>query len=188
VTGPAGRPLLLELDRQSLDRYRGQVAPWLLTVASLQSAFRRLVGATVPLVEDPLVREWLAGVEVSARKHEAAVDELYRAFDIRRTPPPLVRTLAGALLAGARGLVGQVQGRLSGASGTAWRNLRELQLSNLDSLSAFAVAQQFGLAHGRPRVVEIAFPIVHQKSEQQLLLQELFLEFATDAVLVPSDI
>jgi hypothetical protein len=37
-------------------------------------------------------------------------------------------------------------------------------------------------------VVEIAFPVISKKSEQQLLLQELFLEFATDAVLTPGDV
>ena len=182
------RPLLIELNECSLERYRRQVAPWLLTLSSLQTAFRKLVGATVSMVEDPLVRDWLSGVERAAHEHETAVGELYRAFDIPRTPPPLLPTLAGAVMSGARELVGQVEGRLSGASGAAWRNLRQVQLSNLDSMSAFAVAQQFGLAHGRPQVVEIAFPIMHQKSEQQLLLQELFLEFATDAVLGGSDI
>jgi hypothetical protein len=55
-------------------------------------------------------------------------------------------------------------------------------------MSAFGVAQQFGIALGRPQVVEITFPVISKKSEQQLLLQELFLEFATDAVFTPGDI
>jgi hypothetical protein len=180
-------PLLLELDERTLAAQRAKVTPWLVTVGAVQSGFRRLLAGTVPLVQDPLVREWLSGMETSAREHEAAVDELFAAFDLQRPVPHLVSTVAGAVLGTARALAGQVQGLAAGASGAvsgaAWRNLRQLQLSNLDSMSAFAVAQQFGLALGRPRVVEIAFPVVEKKSEQHLLLQELFLEFAGDAVL-----
>jgi hypothetical protein len=182
-------PLLLELDDASLERSRRSIAPWLVTTATLQTTFRRLAADTVPLITDPLVREWLTGVERLAREHEAAVARFYPAFGLERTLPPLLPALAGAVVAGARGLVGQVQGRIAGAGGAAaWRNLRQLQLSGLDSMSAFGVVQQFGIALGRPRVVEIAFPIISKKSEHVLLLQELFLEFATDAVLTPGDI
>jgi hypothetical protein len=185
---PGRRPLLVELDGASVERSRSAVAPWLRATATLQSGFRALAGATVPLVTDPLVRDWLTGVEREAREHERAVDALYDAFSLQRTTPALLPTLAGAALATARGLLGQVQGLLAGAHGGAWRNLRQLQLSNLDSMSAFGVVQQFGLGLGIPRVVEIAFPVISMKSEQQLLLQELFLEFATDAVLTPGDV
>jgi hypothetical protein len=180
-------PLLLELDARTLAAQREKVTPWLMTVGTLQSGFRRLLAGTVPLVQDPLVREWLSGVERTAREHEAAVDDLFAAFELRRPVPHVATTVAGAVLGAVRGLAGQVQGLAAGASGAvsggAWRNLRQLQLSNLDSMSGFAVAQQFGLALGRPRVVEITFPVVQKKSEQHLLLQELFLEFAGDAVL-----
>jgi hypothetical protein len=188
-TGRRGGALVLELDETSLERSRRSIAPWLLTTSSLQGTFRKLAGRTTGQVNDPLVRDWLTGVERLARQHEEAVAELYTAFDISRTPPSLLPSLAGTVLAGSRGLVGQVQGLLAGARGAAaWRSLRQLQLSNLDSMSAFGVLQQFGIALGRPQVVEIAFPIIRKKSEQQLLLQELFLEFATDAVLTTSDI
>jgi hypothetical protein len=187
--GRRGGALVLELDESSLERSRRSVAPWLLTTSTLQAGFRKLAGRTTGQVTDPLVRDWLTGVERLARQHEEAVAELYAAFEVPRTPPSLLPTLAGTVVAGTRGLVGQVQGVLAGARGAAaWRSLRQLQLSNLDSMSAFGVVQQFGIALGRPRVVEITFPIVTKKSEQQLLLHELFLEFATDAVLTTSDI
>jgi hypothetical protein len=186
--GAAGRaPLMVELDEETMAAQRGKVTPWLVTVGTLQSGFRRLLAGTVPLVRDPLVRDWLGGMERSAEQHEAAVDELFAAFELRRPVPHLATTVAGAALGTARAVAGQLQGLAGGASGVvsgaAWRNLRQLQLSNLDSMSAFAVAQQLGLALGRPRVVEIAFPVVQKKSEQHLVLQELFLEFASDAVL-----
>jgi hypothetical protein len=77
---------------------------------------------------------------------------------------------------------------LAGGSGPAWRDLRHLTLSNLDSMSAFAVAEQLGLALGRPRAVDVAFRVVSEKSAHQLLLREVFLEFAADAVLHRRDV
>jgi hypothetical protein len=75
-----------------------------------------------------------------------------------------------------------------GGSGAAWHDLRQLTLSNLDSMSAFAVAEQLGLALGRPRAVDVAFRVVSEKSAHQLLLREVFLEFAADAVLHRRDV
>ncbi len=185
-------PLLLELDEWTLAAQRAKVTPWLVTVGAVQSGFRRLLAGTVPLFKDPLVREWLSGMEASAREHEAAVDELFAAFDLQRPVPHLVSAVAGAVLGTARALAGQVQGLAAGASGAvsgaAWRNLRQLQLSNLDSMSAFAVAEQLGLALGRPRAVDVAFRVVAEKSAHQLLLREVFLEFAADAVLHRRDV
>ena len=60
--------------------------------------------------------------------------------------------------------------------------------TNLDSMSAFAVAEQLGLALGRPRAVDVAFRVVSEKSAHQLLLREVFLEFAADAVLHRRDV
>jgi hypothetical protein len=185
--GTAGA-LLVGLDERELRRSRIGVAPWLATVATLQTGYRTLLADTVPLIGDPLVRDWLAGLERTARDHEAAVDDLYAAFELPRPVPRALTAVVGAVLGRAREVAGQIQGLVAGGAGTAWRNLRELQLTNLDSMSAFAVAQQFGLAQGRPRVVDIAFPIVAHKSEQQLLLQELFLEYATDSVLRRGDV
>ena len=81
-----------------------------------------------------------------------------------------------------------MQGLPAGGSRPAWRDLRQLTLSNLDSMSAFAVAEQLGLALGRPRVVDLAFRVVSEKSAHQLLLREVFLEFAADAVLYRRDV
>lgn len=182
------RALLVDLDATELARRRRRVGPWLANVATVQGSYRRLLVGTTRLVRDPLVREWLTGMADTARRHEEAVRDLYEAFDVQPPVPSAVVTVTGTVLGAARAVSGQVQGLLSGGSGAAWRNLRQLQLTNLDAMSGFAAAQQFGLAEGRPRVVEIAFPVVTEKSQQQLLLQELFLEFAADAVLGGSDV
>ena len=182
------RPLLVELDEATIGTQLERVGTWLRTVQTLQTSYRRLLGDTLPMVEDPLVRGWLTDLHGHARRHEAEVGRLYAAFDLSPGPSHALTALAGAVVGLGRELVGQVQGRLSGATGSAWRNLRQLTLSNLDSMSAFAVAEQFGLALGRPGAVDIAFRVVSEKSEHQLLLREVFLEFATDAVLYRGDV
>jgi hypothetical protein len=188
VADPGRGPALVGLAEPQLRRADRGVAWWLATVATVQTAYRSLLGDTVPMVGDPLARDWLAGMEESAREHERAVDDLFTEFRAPRPAPPVALRLAGALLGRAREVAGQLQGLLAGGAGPAWRNLRELQLANLDSMSAFSVVQQFGLAQGRPRVVEVAFPVIAKKSEQQLLLQELYLEYATDSVLRRGDV
>jgi hypothetical protein len=177
------RPLLVELDAATLAAQRERMATWLATVATLQSGYRELLGQTVAMVGDPLVHNWLSELQDAARRHEGAVDQLAAALEVRPAAPHRLTVLVGTAMGLGRELVGQVQGRLSGASGPAWRNLRQLTLANLDSMSAFAVAEQFGLALGRPRAVDITFQVVSEKNEHQLLLREIFLEFAADAVL-----
>jgi len=56
-------------------------------------------------------------------------------------------------------------------------------LSNLDAISGFGVAEQLGLALGRPAAVDLARTVVEEKTAHQLLLREVFLELAPDAVL-----
>jgi hypothetical protein len=179
------KPRFTALEGATLDQQRGRVMPWLTTVATLQTAFRRLLGDTVPLVDDPLVTDWLSGMYRTAREHEDAVADLFAAFDLTPAAPGMAGLL-GTALGRAREIAGQVQGVLAGGRrGAAWRNLRQLQLTNLDALSGFAVVESLGLALGRPRVVEISFAVQGQKTQDQLLLRELFLEFAADAILRP---
>lgn len=176
-------PRFLELADTSVAEQRTRVAPWLSTVQTLQAAFCRLVADTVPLVDDPVVADLLSGVHRAAREHEDVAAELFAVFELS-PPAPGVTGLAGAVLGRAREVAGQVQGVLAGGRhSAAWRNLRQLQLSNLDALSGFAVVESLGLALGRPRAVELSFAVQGRKTEDQLLLRELFLEFATDAVL-----
>ena len=181
-------PLLVELDEATLAAQRQRAATWLVTLASLQTGYRQLLGRTVPLVGDPQVRTWLTELHDAARRHESAVDEIAAGLDVRPAAPRTLTALTGAVLGLGRELAGQVQGLLAGGSGPAWRDLRQLTLSNLDSMSAFAVAEQLGLALGRPRAVDVAFRVVSEKSAHPLLPREVFLEFAADAVLHRRDV
>ncbi len=182
-------PPTVQFDADDLDRQRERVGPWLSTVATLQTEFRKLLGDTVPLVSDPLATGWLSGMHETARKHETAVGDLFTAFEVTPVTTSPITTVAGAVLGRTRELLGTVQGIIAGAPrGGAWRNLRQLQLTNLDAMSGFAVAESFALALARPRAVQIAYEVQGQKMQDQLLLRELFLEFATDAVLYRGDL
>ncbi len=60
-------------------------------------------------------------------------------------------------------------------------------MTNLDAISGFAVTEQLGLALGNPAVTDITVPILTEKSEHQLQLQELLLEMAANAILYQRD-
>lgn len=185
----SSRPLLVDLDpgtwQQTLDR----VEPWLATTAALQATFRRLTDDVAGRVDEPHIRSYLEDVAAAARRHEAVVGELYEAFGC--SPHPAARgpvpAAVGAALGAGRMLAAQVVGRVAGAHGGAWRGMRELMRSNLDAVSGFAVTEQLGLALGIPRVVDLVFPVLHEKQAHQLLLQEYLLEMASSSILYQRD-
>lgn len=51
----------------------------------------------------------------------------------------------------------------------------------------FAVTEQLGLALGNPTVTDIIVPILTEKSDHHLQLQELLLEMAAKAILYHRD-
>ncbi|MGC9665316.1 hypothetical protein ACNTMW_02035 [Planosporangium sp. 12N6] len=185
------RPLLVEVDEATIAAHLDRVTPWLVTTRALQSAYRKALEDTADEVGEPHIRGWLREIAGPAREHEAAVDDLYRAFGHQPPAPDLVGragSLVSSVLGTARELVGEVQGRVAGARGRAWRQMRMLLLANLDATSGFAVAEQLGIALGRPAVVDIAFPIVADKTRHQLLIRECFLEMAANAILYQRDV
>lgn len=50
-------------------------------------------------------------------------------------------------------------------------------------MSAFAVAEQLGLALGIPEILDITFDVVSEKSTDQLLLQECASEICSKSIL-----
>jgi len=180
-------PLLLEIAPPTWPGVIRRVEPWLATVSTLQATYREMLEDTVPDVDEPHLRTYLEDLLAVARDHEAQIDDLYRAFGLEHGGSGAVK-VAATLVAKTRQAVGHVEGLAGGAKGSAWRKLRELLLSNLDAISGFAVAEQLGLALGNPGVVAVAFPIVEQKTEHQLLLREIFLEMAANAILYERDV
>jgi hypothetical protein len=180
-------PLLVEIAPPTWTGVIKRAEPWLATVTMLQTTYREMLEDTVPDVDEPHLRAYLEDLLAAARDHEAQIDDLYREFGFERGGSGAVKA-AATLVAKTRQAVGHVEGLAGGAKGSAWRKLRELLLSNLDAISGFAVAEQLGLALGNPGVVAVAFPIVEQKTEHQLLLREIFLEMAANAILYERDV
>jgi hypothetical protein len=183
----AMQPQLVELDGGTWGQWLERVEPWLATTATLQGTFRKLLEDTVEDVTEPHWHAYLEEILKSARDHEAKIDDLYQAFDRERSGPGRLGSAAATLVAKGREAVGHAEGLAAGARGGSWRKLRELLLSNLDAISGFAVTEQLGLALGNPAVTDITVPIVTEKSEHQLQLQEMLLEMAANAILYQRD-
>ena len=178
----AEKVVLLEVGGDTWQESLRRVRPWLTATATLQSTFRRLSFGVAGRVDEPHIRTYLGEVAEVAGRHEALVDEVCSAFGVPSVPRPAVNG-AAAVASSGRYAAGQLVGRLSGAHGPGWRGLRVLLRSNLDAISGFAVTEQLGLALGNPRVVDLVFPVLKEKKEHQLLLQEYLLEMASNAVL-----
>jgi hypothetical protein len=176
-------PLVVDADAATIDAHLDRAAHWLTTTAALQSAYQNRLHATVELIDEPRIRAWLTELDQAAHRHEEVVDQLYGTFDRTRPTPGSLRTVGGTAIGLARGVLGHVQGFAAGASARVWRNLRITLLANLDAISGFGVAEQLGLALGRPAAVDLARPVVAEKTAHQLLLREVFLELAPDVLL-----
>jgi hypothetical protein len=135
-------------------------------------------------VHEPHIKAYLGDIAAAAEAHERKAEELYAV--IGRKPAPM-RKAGGVVMAKAEEVLATVQGIAGGAVG-GWRDLRQLVVANLDSMAAFAIAEQLGLALGLPEVPAITFSIVNEKSTQHLLLQEYMLEMASKAILYKAEI
>jgi hypothetical protein len=182
------RPLVVELDRATWDEWHGRVRPWLATTATLQQAFCKLLADTVDDVTESHWHDYLANMLASAREHEGRIADLHEAFGVEPAAHGAVRDAASMLTGKTRQALGHIEGLAAGARGGAWRQLRELLLSNLDAIGAYGVTEQLGLALARPAVTNITVPILTAKGEHQLQLQECFLEMAANAILYRKDV
>jgi len=176
---PGAGPILLELDEPTWKDFLDGFESWLDNLVTVEASFRQLAEDTVEKITEPHIKEYLAEIVETAKRHEQAVDDLYRVIG---RDPAKARTLAGTLMGKARQALGDVLGLLGGAAGN-WRDLHQLLLANTNSLGAWAIAEQLGLALGMPEVVDIVFPIVREKSTQHLLIQEYVLEMAPVSIL-----
>lgn len=76
---------------------------------------------------------------------------------------------------------------LGGAQGD-WQLLHQLLLTNMNTLGAFAVTEQFGLLLGLPEITNITLPVVHQKQTDQLVIKEYMLERASISIIYQQNI
>ena len=180
----ASQPVLIELDEKIWTEQIDRTERWLSNVLMTQVAFRELAEETLEKVREPHIREYLGDIIVTAKRHEEQAEALFR---IIGREPRAVRKLGGTLWAKARELLADLMGTAGGASG-GWRDLHQLFLASLNSLSAFAAAEQLGLALGLPEVVEVTFAVGREKFAHHRQLQELIADMAPIAILYNRDI
>ncbi|WP_456275970.1 hypothetical protein [Bacillus sp. AK128] len=59
---------------------------------------------------------------------------------------------------------------------------------NQQTMDTMAAAEQLGLSMGIKEIVDISFPVVHEKTMHQLLLQEYILEGAPISILYKNNV
>jgi len=183
---PTVGPILIELDAQAWAEQLDATVAWFDNLLMIQATFRDMAADTAGKIREPHIKKYITDIAEAARGHEEKARELYQAIG-REPAQSGVRTLGGTLLSKVSQVVADLQGAASGAVGN-WGDIRQLLLTNLDSMGAFGVAEQLGLALGLPAIVDITFPILNEKSTQQLLLQEYMLEMAPKSILYKASI
>lgn len=173
------QPVLIELDQACREEQYDRTAAWFKNVQLTQADFRQLLEDTVEKIEEPHMRDYLATMLEHAREHETKAEALFAHIDRK---PSSIRTLLGEMTGKGRQLWGDLIALSGGAKGP-WQDLQQLYIANLNSMSAFAVAEQLGLALGIPAILDITFGVVAQKSTDHLLLQELALEMCSKSIL-----
>jgi hypothetical protein len=175
----AGDPILLDIGEEAWQQRLDGAEKWLGNLLMTQRAFRTLAEDTVGKLTEPHIRDYVSDLARTARDQERKAEQL---FEVIGRKPPWKMQLAGSVVGKARRAAADVQGKV-GRAETGWRDLHQLLLASVNAMGAFAIAEQLGLALGLPEIVDITFPVVHELSTAQLLLQELLLEMAPPAIL-----
>lgn len=173
------QPVLLELDAKSWDGFLDNAAKWFDNLMLVQASYRKLLEDTIEKIAEFHIKAYLTEIAERAKQHEAQIENLYKI--INRDPSKIRKTL-GTVIGKADQLLGDLMAATGGVKGP-WQDLHQLYLSNTNTMGAFAVAEQLGLALGLPEILDVTFPIVREKSTDQLLLQEFVLEMSGIAIL-----
>lgn len=179
ATPVLSRPVLIELDEKSQRYFYDNAAKWFDNLLLVQSSYRKLLEDTIAKVTELHIKAYLSDLLQRAQQHEEKIDALYKIID---RDSSTVRKTLGKIMGKAREALADMIAFTGGLAGP-WQDLHQLFLANTNTMSAFAVAEQIGLALGIPEIVDITLPIVMEKSTDQLLLQELALEMAGVSIL-----
>ena len=174
--------MLLELDEQNWEKFCDNAQKWLDNLLMTQSAFRQMAEDTKDKITEPHLKKYITDIYERAVRHEKQIDELYQF--VNRDSSKL-RGVLGNLLGKSQKAFSQVLAIGGGVTGP-WQHLHQLFLSNLNSIGAFAVAEQIGLALAIPDMADLAFEIVAEKKTDQLMLQEIVLEMSVPSILYNS--
>jgi len=173
------QPVRIELDKACREEQFDRAEAWFKNVQLTQASFRQLLEDTVEKIEEPHIKDYLHTMLEQARAHETQAEALFAEIGCT---PSAVRATLGEFLGKGRELWADIIA-FSGSAKGPWQDLQQLYIANLNSMSAFAVAEQLGLALGIPAIVEITFGVIAQKSTDHLLLQECALEMCSKSIL-----
>lgn len=178
------QPILVELDRGSWEEKMDAIERWLDNAMMVQAGFRQLAEQVRDKLHEPHVRDLVAEIAETAARHERLAGQLYEA--IGREPSKL-RNWSGQLLSPLRRAWADALGTAGGAA-APFRDLQQLLMASLNATTAFATAEQLGLAMGIKQLAETSFQIVAEKYPHHLVLQEISLEAAATAILYKSEL
>lgn len=178
LTAEQNDPLLLELDDATWSGYLERCEDWFRNVQLIQHSFWKLAEETRGKVNEPHIRQFLEEVASTARRHDEQAAALFKA--IGREPSGV--GVLGTLVEKARKAAGDLVGIATGAA-PGWRDMHQLFLASLNSISAWSAAEQLGYALGLNTIADIAYPVTNEKTTQHLILQELLLEMSATAIL-----
>ena len=179
TASPTAPVVLIELDETSWNQLLDRAATWFDNLLLVQSSYRKLLEDTAEKVAEFHIRGYLSEMAERAKVHEEKIDELYKLIHRDRST---IRQSLGTLLSKADQAMGDLMAVSSGIAGP-WQDLHQLYLSSTNTLSAFGVTEQIGLALGLPEIVDLVFSIEQEKAADQKLLQEFALEMAGIAIL-----
>lgn len=175
------QPLATELDPATWDEFLNRSERWFGQVPAAQASFRKLAEDVLDQLHGPHLRQLIGEVVDTARRHEAQVDELYRAIG-GKPPSPGLLSVGGQLLSKGQEALGALQGLATGAQGW-WDDLHQLFLASLNAIRAFSAAEQLGYALGIREIVDLTFPISLEKFKHHRMLQEITNELVPLAIL-----
>lgn len=171
--------IILELDPDSWKKQLDVVEMWLGNVLAVQTNLTKLVDQTADRIKEPHIKEAMEKMSRAEERHEKSVLALFKMID---REPSMMKTAGGQVLTEMVEGLFNFQDLLGGAAGV-WRDMHYLTLANQHAIGAFSVAEQLALAMGIKEFVELTFPIIHDKSTHQLVLQEYMLEMAPISLL-----
>jgi hypothetical protein len=177
--------ILIELDDATRERQLNETEKWLEHVLTAQIAFESLMPKAVEAIEEPHIKEALEKMHGATKHHTKAAEELFQT--IGRTADGTKDKILGTSLSTIEKGLMSFQDTLGGAVGS-WQGMHHLLSLNLKAMGAFAVAEQLGLSLGNKDLALAAFPIVHEKTMHQLLLQEYMLEMAPISILYKENV
>ncbi|RLQ91428.1 hypothetical protein [Planomicrobium sp. Y74] len=179
----AGTPIVIGLDEKSWKEKLDKVEKWFDQLLMIQSSFKKLAEQTADKIGEIHIKTIVLAMVDEAEEHERQIGELYKVIG---RDPSSVRKKAGELMGKMSDTLDNLQSMLGGTTGY-WKELHQLHLLNLNAMSAFGMAEQLGLALGLTEVVDIVFPILHDKQKNHMMLQEYTLEIGAVSVLYDRD-